>query len=278
MEKTAKRIGIALLAVLLVALLCAGIALALPQAETPLASADGSSSLDTSVRSVTVGDRVYDLSNWQDANDYYQSLIDQGYTEITDQVVVTAPELTKIQGFGTTLKGFIYYTTDATKLGCVATIGTDKYCETVADAVANAVSGDEIKLLKNITVDKIITPKPVTVTAVDAGKTYGEADPELTVTVSGTLNGETVEYTVAREEGEDVDTYPIHVTGDEDQGNYLVSFVDGNFTVTARAVTITAHDAYKIAGAEDPDFKAAFGVIFRAPRRPGATCGKGGSY
>lgn len=85
MEKTAKRIGIALLAVLLVALLCAGIALALPQAETPLASADGSSSLDTSVRSVTVGDRVYDLSNWQDANDYYQSLIDQGYTEITDQ-------------------------------------------------------------------------------------------------------------------------------------------------------------------------------------------------
>lgn len=83
MEKTAKRI--ALLAVLLVALLCAGIALALPQAETPLASEDGSSSLDTSVRSVTVGDRVYDLSNWQDANDYYQSLIDQGYTPITDQ-------------------------------------------------------------------------------------------------------------------------------------------------------------------------------------------------
>ena len=87
MEKTAKRIGIALLAVLLVALLCAGIALALPQAETPLASADGSSSLDTSVRSVTVGDRVYDLSNWQDANAYYEHLVspDQGYTPITDQ-------------------------------------------------------------------------------------------------------------------------------------------------------------------------------------------------
>ena len=85
MEKTAKRIGIALLAVLLVALLCAGIALALPQAETPLASADGSSSLDTSVRSVTVGDQVYDLSNWQDANAYYEYLVGQGYTEITDQ-------------------------------------------------------------------------------------------------------------------------------------------------------------------------------------------------
>ena len=87
MEKTAKRIGIALLAVLLVALLCAGIALALPQAETPLASADGSSSLDTSVRSVTVGERVYDLTDWQQANAYYDHLVspDQGYTPITDQ-------------------------------------------------------------------------------------------------------------------------------------------------------------------------------------------------
>ena len=74
-----------MLAVLLVALLCAGIALALPQAETPLASADGSSSLDTSVRSVTVGERVYDLTDWQQANAYYQSLIGQGYEPITDQ-------------------------------------------------------------------------------------------------------------------------------------------------------------------------------------------------
>ena len=85
MEKTAKRIGIALLAVLLVALLCAGIALALPQAETPLASADGSSALDTAIGSVTLGDQVYDLSNSQSANKYYQSLIELGYTEITDQ-------------------------------------------------------------------------------------------------------------------------------------------------------------------------------------------------
>lgn len=85
MEKTAKRIGIALLAVLLVALLCAGIALALPQAETPLASADGSSSLDTSVRSVTVGDDTYDLTDWQQANNYYNYLVGQGYEPITDQ-------------------------------------------------------------------------------------------------------------------------------------------------------------------------------------------------
>ena len=89
MEKTAKRIGIALLAVLLVALLCAGIALALPQAETPLASADGSSALDTAIGSVTVGDDTYDLTDWQQANAYYDHLVDPdqgyGYIPITNQ-------------------------------------------------------------------------------------------------------------------------------------------------------------------------------------------------
>lgn len=85
MEKTAKRIGIALLAVLLVALLCAGIALALPQAETPLASEGSVNALDTAVRSVTAGDVTYDLTDWEQANAYYNYLVGQGYEGITTQ-------------------------------------------------------------------------------------------------------------------------------------------------------------------------------------------------
>ena len=85
MEKTAKRIGIALLAVLLVALVCAGIALALPQAETPLASEGSVNALDTAVRSVTVDDTTYDLTNWEQANAYYNYLVGQGYEGITTQ-------------------------------------------------------------------------------------------------------------------------------------------------------------------------------------------------
>lgn len=87
MEKTAKRIGIALLAVLLVALLCAGIALALPQAETPLSSEGSVNALDTAVRSVTAGGVTYDLTNWEQANDYYDYLVSpsQGYIPIDSQ-------------------------------------------------------------------------------------------------------------------------------------------------------------------------------------------------
>ena len=47
------------------------------------------------------------------------------YTEITDQDVIHAPaEYKKVVGIGETLKGFVYYTTDVTKLG-VATAEKD---------------------------------------------------------------------------------------------------------------------------------------------------------
>ena len=77
-----------------------------------------------------------------------------------------------------------------------------------------------------------ITPAEVTVTANNANKVYGENDPELKATVTGTLNNDTVDYTVTRNPGEDVGKYAIHVTGDEDQGNYHVTYTAGKFEIT----------------------------------------------
>ena len=77
-----------------------------------------------------------------------------------------------------------------------------------------------------------ITPAEVTVTANNANKVYGENDPELKATVTGTLNNDTVDYTLTRKPGEDVGTYAIHVTGDEDQGNYHVTYTAGEFEIT----------------------------------------------
>ena len=77
-----------------------------------------------------------------------------------------------------------------------------------------------------------ITPAEVTVTANNANKVYGENDPELKATVTGTLNNDTVDYTLTRDPGEDVGTYAIHVTGHEDQGNYHVTYTAGEFEIT----------------------------------------------
>ena len=82
-----------------------------------------------------------------------------------------------------------------------------------------------------------ITPKAVTVTANDKSKVYGDDDPALDATVSGTLGTDTVAYTVSRAAGEDVGTYTITPAGDAAQGNYAVTYATGTLTITAPSIT-----------------------------------------
>ncbi|MBE5790140.1 MAG: hypothetical protein E7325_10905, partial [Clostridiales bacterium] len=102
-----------------------------------------------------------------------------------------------------------------------------------------------------------VTPAQVTVTAQNASRTYGEADPEtFTATVTGLIGNDTVAYTVSREGGDDAGTYRIIPTGAATQGNYAVSYADGTFTINQKLVTLTADNNSKIYGAEDPTLTA----------------------
>lgn len=89
-----------------------------------------------------------------------------------------------------------------------------------------------------------ITPATATVTADAQTKVYGETDPTLTATVTGIRRpGDVIDYTLARESGDNVGTYTITPTGDATQGNYTVTFVPSDFTITKKALTITALDS-----------------------------------
>ena len=84
-----------------------------------------------------------------------------------------------------------------------------------------------------------VNPAPVVVTAGDAAKVAGEADPEFAAEVSGLVNGEAadlINYTVAREAGEDAGTYAVVPTGAAVQGNYAVTYVPGTLPITAAPV------------------------------------------
>ena len=81
-----------------------------------------------------------------------------------------------------------------------------------------------------------ITRKEVTVTADNKSKVFGEADPELTAKVAGTLGDDKVDYTLSREEGEAAGNYEITVKGDKLQGNYSVTYVAGTLTITAQSI------------------------------------------
>ncbi len=81
-----------------------------------------------------------------------------------------------------------------------------------------------------------IAPKAVKVKADNKTKAYGEADPELTATVEGTIASDTVAYELTRVAGEKPGSYKITAAGEAEQGNYLVTFEEGTLTIGEKAV------------------------------------------
>ncbi len=78
---------------------------------------------------------------------------------------------------------------------------------------------------------------PVTITVNKAEKIYGSADPqEYAVTINGVLDDDFVPvYTIVRTNAneENVGFYPgvLHISGEANQGNYEITFVDGDFEI-----------------------------------------------
>ena len=102
----------------------------------------------------------------------------------------------------------------------------------------NVTAKAENKNYKDVTVDYTlkVTRKAVTVTADNKSKVFGEKDPELTATVTGTIGKDTVEYTLSRKAGEAAGKYEITVKGDKLQGNYTVTYVAGTLTITRQSI------------------------------------------
>ena len=110
--------------------------------------------------------------------------------------------------------------------------------------ILNAAGEDVTANYSNITTNPgtlTINRVAVTVTAAPATKAAGAADPAFTATVSGLVNGEPeslIVYTLTRPGAgtdEAVGTYTgaIVAAGDGAQGNYTVTYVPADFTITA---------------------------------------------
>ena len=102
----------------------------------------------------------------------------------------------------------------------------------------NVTAKAENKNYKDVTVDYTlkVTRKAVTVTADNKSKVFGEKDPELTATVTGTIGKDTVEYTLSRKAGEDVGTYTITPSGKAEQTNYKVTYATGTLTIKSQSI------------------------------------------
>src|SRR5262249_42314196 len=86
-----------------------------------------------------------------------------------------------------------------------------------------------------------ITPKSATVTADDKTKTYGDINPALTATVTGTVKGDALSFTLATTAAQfsGVGSYPITVTPGTNP-NYSVTSANGTMTVNKATLTVAA--------------------------------------
>ena len=139
-----------------------------------------------------------------------------------------------------TLDGIISADADEAKLIGVfsdANVGVGK---TVTPVFTGAGTGNysiDLSSVGTLTAD--ITQRPVTVKADDKTKGHAEPDPTLTATITGIIGGDTVEFSLSREPGDDFGMYLIIPSGDESQGNYTVSFETGVLTIKKIDVTVT---------------------------------------
>ena len=145
-----------------------------------------------------------------------------------------------------------YHTVDASSLpkGATAQYSTDgktwsseapKIKDVGKVAVAYEVTIDGVKAEGEVALE--VKPRAITVTAQDASKTYGEADPVFTwaITSGKLVEGESLEgLEVGREDNDNVDDYALKLTQTKGANpNYSITFVDGTFTINQRLLTVT---------------------------------------
>ena len=85
-----------------------------------------------------------------------------------------------------------------------------------------------------------MTARPITVTADDISKLFGEADPLLTFRVGGAglVNGDLLSGLLVRDTGEAVGVYTIR-QGTLGDPNYIIEFFPGIFTIDPVATSST---------------------------------------
>ncbi|MEE1945232.1 MBG domain-containing protein [Pedobacter sp. KR3-3] len=97
-----------------------------------------------------------------------------------------------------------------------------------------------------------ITKATLSLTADAKTKVYGTADPALTYTSSGLINGDAFTGALARATGENVGAYIINQGTLTAGNNYTISYVQANLTISNKTLSIVAQAKTKIYGDADP--------------------------
>ena len=110
-----------------------------------------------------------------------------------------------------------------------------------------------------------LAPAAASVTALGETKTYGTPDPVLATVLSGFVPADNITAGAARVAGENVSTYAIvPQPSGAALANYLVTLVNGTFTITPANASVTPAAATKVYGASDPALTGALSGFLAA--------------
>jgi hypothetical protein len=146
------------------------------------------------------------------------------------------------------LAGAAQFSTLATGLSGIGQYGIDAALGTLLSA-----QGYQFAFAPGILT---VTPRPITVTASELSRIYGNANPALTFVVGGLglVNGDQLSGALATTAGVTTGVGTVAIT----QGtlaasaNYALTFVNGLLTITPRPLTITADSFSRIYGNANP--------------------------
>ncbi|HUP94373.1 MAG TPA: MBG domain-containing protein, partial [Burkholderiales bacterium] len=140
-------------------------------------------------------------------------------------------------------------------------VGTNKTL-TPSGFVNDGNSGNNYAITFANNTTGVINPRPITVTANDAGKIYGDADPALTFNIGGAglVAGETLAGALTRAPGENVvgSPYAINQATLAASANYALTYTPGRFNIAPRALTVTADNKVKLLSDPLPPFTATY--------------------
>jgi hypothetical protein len=109
-----------------------------------------------------------------------------------------------------------------------------------------------------------VAPAPLSISAPSAARAYGAANPALTPTISGFVNGDTAANltaqptcTTAATATSPVGTYPTTCSGAV-SANYTPTYVPGTLTITPVPLTVSAPNAARAYGAANPAFTPSY--------------------
>jgi hypothetical protein len=215
----------------------------------------GNDTLSGSLKRVTgenVGEYVISQDTTLTNSNYTVTFTNGKYTITPKAITVSADDLNKI--YGQTDANLTYSTTGL--VGNDTLTGNLKRVtgENVGEYV---ISQDTTLANSNYTVTfnngkYTITPKAITVSADDLSKIYGQTDASLTYTATGLVGNDTLSGSLKRVSGENVGEYVISQDTTLSNSNYTVTFTDGKYTITPKAITVSAENKSKTQGENNP--------------------------